>query len=130
MRWNVWVADWQMQCCGEPFSVGATVSWTLVPADQAWLAQALGEETAATIEWSEEHHDEPSASQMRVEAQVAGISAVHARMRLAEGKDAYSYPVDGVLSPLTSADGWTPNQGEREFIGYLVTLTTDEDPLT
>jgi hypothetical protein len=25
------MADWQMQCCGEPFSVGATVEWTLAP---------------------------------------------------------------------------------------------------
>ncbi|MFD0474010.1 DUF6578 domain-containing protein [Nonomuraea thailandensis] len=80
MRWNVWVDDWQMQCCGEPFHVGSTVSWTLTPADRDWLTQVLGEETAATIDWGEEHHSDPSPGRRQVEARVTGIAAVHARM--------------------------------------------------
>ncbi|AQZ62020.1 unnamed protein product [[Actinomadura] parvosata subsp. kistnae] len=121
VRWNVWVDDWQLQCCGEPFRVGATVSWTLVPADRDWLANALGEKTAATIEWSEEHHSDPSPDQLSIEAEVTHISAAHARMEPLPGGDA-RHPVGGVLSPRTSADGWEKNDGELEFIGYVVTL--------
>ncbi|MEB8342728.1 DUF6578 domain-containing protein [Streptomyces endophyticus] len=28
--WNVWYEDWQMECCGTPFSVGDEVEWPLV----------------------------------------------------------------------------------------------------
>ncbi|MFC9128335.1 DUF6578 domain-containing protein [Streptomyces sp. NPDC057099] len=33
--WHVFYADWQMECCGTPFSVGDEVSWPLLldPAD-------------------------------------------------------------------------------------------------
>ncbi|MET8471047.1 DUF6578 domain-containing protein [Streptomyces sp. NPDC006422] len=29
--WNVWYDDWQMECCGTPFSVGDEVAWPLRP---------------------------------------------------------------------------------------------------
>ncbi|GAA4905296.1 hypothetical protein GCM10023334_001500 [Nonomuraea thailandensis] len=117
----MWVDDWQMQCCGEPFHVGSTVSWTLTPADRDWLTQVLGEETAATIDWGEEHHSDPSPGRRQVEARVTGIAAVHARMEPLPGENAY-HPVDGVLSPRTSADGWDPDAGDLKFVGYVVTL--------
>ncbi|MBB6347202.1 hypothetical protein FHU36_003747 [Nonomuraea muscovyensis] len=125
MRWNIWVSDWQMQCCGDPFRIGSTVSWTLCPADRDWLTRVLGEETAATIDWSEDHHSDPSADQLRVEAQVTHISAVHAHLERLPDENAY-HPVRGVLSPQTSADGWNPDQGDLQFIGYLVTLAVDQ----
>lgn len=122
VRWNVWVDEWQMECCGDPFHVGSTVTWTLAPADREWLTRALGEETAATIEWGEEHHDEPTAAHITVEAQVKHISAVHARHVKAEG-DTYLHPTEGVLTPLTSADrSPPPPSDDRDLIGYIVTL--------
>ncbi|MFI7441791.1 DUF6578 domain-containing protein [Nonomuraea indica] len=124
MRWNIWVDDWQMQCCGDPFSVGSTVSWTLCPADRGWLTRVLGERTAATIDWSEEHHSDPSDDQLRVEGRVTHISAVHAHLERLPGEDA-CHPVRGVLSPQTDADGWTPDQNDLSFVGYLVTLAVD-----
>lgn len=38
----VWVDEWQYACCGDPFTVGDRVTWTLGPADQAFLAPLLG----------------------------------------------------------------------------------------
>jgi hypothetical protein len=32
-RWWVFYADWQMECCGTPFSVGDEVSWPLLLMD-------------------------------------------------------------------------------------------------
>ncbi|MFF4346259.1 DUF6578 domain-containing protein [Streptomyces sp. NPDC001530] len=29
-RWRIFYADWQMECCGTPFSVGDEVSWPLL----------------------------------------------------------------------------------------------------
>lgn len=29
MSERVFIDDWQMQCCGEPFTVGSTVTWTI-----------------------------------------------------------------------------------------------------
>ena len=28
--WHVFYEDWQMECCGTPFSVGDEVSWALL----------------------------------------------------------------------------------------------------
>ena len=29
VRLTVWIEDWQHECCGEPFSIGETLHWTL-----------------------------------------------------------------------------------------------------
>ncbi|MER7377082.1 DUF6578 domain-containing protein [Streptomyces lanatus] len=31
--WQVFYADWQMECCGTPFKVGDEVSWPLLQSD-------------------------------------------------------------------------------------------------
>lgn len=41
-RVPVWVDAWQYQCCGDDFSVGEMVRWTLVPGDRDLLASLLG----------------------------------------------------------------------------------------
>jgi hypothetical protein len=47
MKMTVWEEDWQMQCCGDPFSLGTSVTWTLDKADRDWLASVLGDDRAA-----------------------------------------------------------------------------------
>jgi hypothetical protein len=65
----VWVEGWQMECCGESFRIGSTVSWTLTETDPELLETILGEERAAEIPFTEEHHGtEPEA---RVKARSA-----------------------------------------------------------
>jgi Family of unknown function (DUF6578) len=32
--WRVYVDDWQLECCGDPFAVGDEVAWTLVLSDR------------------------------------------------------------------------------------------------
>jgi hypothetical protein len=56
MGLTVWVGSWQMQCCGEPFSVGQPVSWMLGDADQDWLMTMLGADAQVTVDAAEEHH--------------------------------------------------------------------------
>jgi hypothetical protein len=57
MEGTVWVSEWQLRCCGDPFEVGAWVRWHVVPPDVEWLTEVLGAEVAATVVGVEEHHD-------------------------------------------------------------------------
>jgi hypothetical protein len=123
---TVWVDNWQLQCCGEPFTIGSTVSWTLREADTDWLTAVLGAETAASVDAAEEHHDNMTASTPPTSAKVVRIDAVHCRYNPPEGHDRTRYPAEGsgTLTVVTSADGWTPDRGELKFVGYLVRLAT------
>jgi len=61
---TVWIDDWQMQCCGEPFQVGSVVTWILDPKPEAgYLTAVLGEDEASRVTHYENHHkDELSRS--------------------------------------------------------------------
>jgi hypothetical protein len=54
---SVWVQEWQFACCGGPFAVGDTVTWTISPAVPGALAAYLGEDRAAALAGVEDHHD-------------------------------------------------------------------------
>jgi hypothetical protein len=66
-----------MRCCGEPFAIGSAVSWAVRDADQAWLEEVLGPETAATVDAAEEHHDGDDGR--TVHGTVLSIAGVHCR---------------------------------------------------
>ena len=127
---TVWVDDWQMQCCGEPFRRGARVSWTLRAPDQESLSNLLGEEAAATIDAAEEHHGDVAEDTEPTSGTVKSIRAVHGRYAKAssESQTWHVVPRSGVLTELESADGWTANRGELRFVGYLVRLSTRREP--
>lgn len=122
----VWVDDWQMQCCGDPFSVGSRVSWKLGPPDLDWLATVLG---PVQVDRAEDHHDLFTADTPATEAVVRAISAVHCAYAPKPGEDLPGlYPVrgSGVLTPVERADGREKDQGDKRFSGYLVRLSTVE----
>lgn len=75
MEGTVWVSEWQLRCCGDPFEVGARVRWHVVPPDTAWLSDLLGAETAATVVGVEEHHDR-LADATPLDGRVRSIRAV------------------------------------------------------
>jgi hypothetical protein len=117
---------WQMQCCGSPFSVGSRVEWTIATlADRDHLARVLGNDIARTVTHYEEHHgglpdDAPSTAGV-----VRAIRAVRCRYErdASEPPDA-GYPVKGsaTIKQIHSADGWDADEGEAEFVGYLIDL--------
>jgi hypothetical protein len=56
---------------------------------------------------------------------ISRITAVHCRYASAPGQDTRTlYPVPGsaALRELESADGWTPDYEDLQFVGYLVQL--------
>ncbi|MFG2098325.1 DUF6578 domain-containing protein [Streptomyces sp. NPDC048612] len=125
MNLTVWLDDWQMQCCGDPFDIGSEVSWTLIDPDKEWLADVLGAGTAATVDAAEDHHvDAPEGAAPTV-ATVTAISAVHCRYAPRPGEPEgtrYVVPDSGTLTALTSARRWVAARDGREFVGYLVGL--------
>jgi len=46
----VWVDRWHQHCCGQPWDVGATVSWTLTEPDQDFLAPLFPDAAGVVIE--------------------------------------------------------------------------------
>jgi hypothetical protein len=123
---TVWVEDWQMQCCGQPFAVGSTVSWTLRTTGCDGLAAVLGERVAQTVDAVEEHHGRVPENTPETKATVTSITAVHCRYAARAGnpRDVHPVPGSAVLSTARRADGYVPKQCGLRFIGYLVKLTT------
>jgi hypothetical protein len=127
MDLTVWVDGWQMPCCGESFSVGQQVAWTLGDADEDWLMPMLGADTHVSVDAAEEHHGGIPEETPRTKGTVSRVTAVYCRYALAPGQDARTlYPVPGsaVLCEPESADGWPPEREDLEFVGYLVQLTS------
>ena len=125
MGMTVWVDYWQMQCCGEPFSVGARVAWTLGPAGPEWLETVLGAHGQQTADASEEHHGGVPEDTVPTLGTVTRITAVHCRFAPRPGSDSRTIcpvPGSGVLTNVKSADGWTADHGDERFVGYLVQL--------
>lgn len=125
MNLTVWLDDWQMQCCGDPFRIGSQVSWTLTDAKKEWLTDVLGAETAETVDAAEEHHGGAPEGAAPTVATVTAISAVHCRYAPRPGDPdgtRYAVPGTGTLTALSSADGWTPDRDALQFVGYLVEL--------
>lgn len=124
VRRRVWVQNWQMQCCGAPFSVGSTVEWALDPvADRAGLTELLGAEEASRITHYEERHDLPPTAYRSV-GTVRAISAAFCRRAATTDDPELLVPVPGstLIEERTSADGWEAEHGDLYFEGYIVDL--------
>jgi|GEM_PF-1349290 len=123
MRKTVWVDDWQMHCCGDPFEVGARDSWTLVPPEREWLATFLGEDQASRISDAEDHHARVTEDDARTRGTVKTISAVYCRFLPRPGDDDRTlYPALGSVEveARAAASGWEKELDGLRFVGYVV----------
>ena len=119
----VWVADWEMQCCGDPFAVGATVAWRLSPLeDRRSLSDALGDGVAATVTAFYDHHAGPPAP-AEVKGVVRTIRAVFRDYQLID-RSLLPTPGPAVVVPRDAANGWEAEARPQRFVGYLVELDT------
>lgn len=125
---TVWVADWQLQCCGDPFRLGERVAWTVLvgsdPQVPEWLAEVLGDR-AVTVDAVQEHHQERDSTVEPVVGTVAAVRAVSCRLApVAKGSRTYvPVPGSGRIIDVEMADGWTGTPPGTELMGYLVDLT-------
>lgn len=127
---TVWVDDWQVQCCGEPFAVGQRVTWTLGPVDRACPRAVLGEELAATLTHREDHHGGLPDDTPATTATLRSIRAASCR---------YEVPAAGPRRPVAgsatlqwrhAADGWEAPEGGRELVSYVVELEVTPHEVT
>ncbi|MGC4946012.1 DUF6578 domain-containing protein [Streptomyces sp. DT224] len=124
MTLTVWIDDWQMQCCGEPFAPGDVVSWTLMEVDPEDYVDLVGGERAEGIDFREEHHG-GGEGLPPVPLEVVSVVEVHCRYGVPPGAtDRVNCPVPGttVLVPVEGvADGWAEARPGVSFAGYLAT---------
>ncbi|MFD5727085.1 MULTISPECIES: DUF6578 domain-containing protein [unclassified Streptomyces] len=124
MTLTIWVDDWQMQCCGDPFAPGDVVSWALMEVDAEDYADLVGEERAEGIDFREEHHGGEDGVPP-VPLEVVSVVEVHCRYAALPGETGrVRGPVPGttVLIPVEgAAGGWAKAQDGVSFAGYLMT---------
>lgn len=124
----VWVADWEMQCCGEPFAVRGQVAWRLSRCEPDLLLSILGPDGAAPSWYYDHHSAEPLPPPMERRGTVRSIQSLWC----AYGRRGQVLtPVTGSaeLRRIDRATGWedepddesTGRDGLR-FVGYLVDL--------
>ena len=121
----VWVSAWQIQCCGDAFSIGGEVEWTLdTSGDPDWFAAVLGDELAKQVAASEEHHGGLPDDAPVTKARVQRIRAVSGRFGPTPSGGNVQVPVSGTgqVVDVAEADGWFPAEGGLHFNGYLVDL--------
>lgn len=124
----IWVADWEMQCCGEPFAVGSRVTWRLSPCERDLLREFRGTEGDQPA-WYYDHHSEERSP--RPAAQEGTVRSIRALWCAYRQRGRVLTPIRGSaeLRPIERATGWeddhddsgTGHDGLR-FVGYLVEL--------
>jgi hypothetical protein len=122
---TVWIDFWQIQCCGQPFSLGTRVAWTLRDLERDWIGEVLGPYAPLTADAAEDHHGGVGEDTEPTRGAVKRILAVHCRFAARPDSGSLTaYPVSGsgTWTDLESADGWTPDRGDERFLGYLVRL--------
>lgn len=113
----IFYESWQIQCCGDPFSVGDKVEWTGVTPYEYPVADGV------IIDFVENHHD---AAFLSIKGTVERIVA-H-RSEFSRGKRETNYYKAVIISEeLQTADGHESeipddDTTERTFWGYVVTL--------
>ena len=91
----VWYASWQMECCGDPFAVGDTVTWTVEEnIDDEWFEAALGPGRAAQITHAEEHHSDDGPL-TDISGRVLSITGAWCAYGPSKPGDRVHYPLEG-----------------------------------
>lgn len=127
MMIEVDLSEWEQQCCGDPFRVGATVTWKLV-------ARAPSEGAGAVRRYREEHHDRTpeDVEHLPVTGTVRSIAALHyafdegpnpGQLTVRPGSDmaVELAAVPGAGTQLAGAS-W-----EHRLLTYRVELEVDDD---
>ena len=114
---TVYYESWQMQCCGDPFSVGDEVQWTcLVPTHP-------GAASGRIVDFYEDHHKDFTH---KIIGTVSNIVSQFSDSD--KDKKIISYESEWIYEKeIINADGWECNKPdddtiERTFWGYVVEL--------
>lgn len=84
-----------MECCGDPFSVGDEVAWTVEEnSNDEWFSAALGPDVGASITHAEEHHSDEEHLK-RIAGRILSIIGAWCAFGPAEPGDRVHVPLAG-----------------------------------
>jgi len=114
---TIYYESWQIQCCGEPFSVGEKIEWTCCIPRETKNAHGI------IIDFIEEHH---GFSTHTIKGTVSKIVAERSEYPKGE-REVWYNKTDVIREELQKADGWESQLKEddttdRTFWGYIVEL--------
>ena len=114
---KIYYESWQLQCCGDPFSVGDKVEWTCI------MPREFNNAHGIIIDFEEEHHGFATHS---IVGTVSNIIAERSEFPKGE-RVVWYHKAHTIQEELTHADGWETNYKDdettdRTFWGYIVTL--------
>jgi hypothetical protein len=118
---RVLIDDWQMQCCGIPFSVGDSVEWLA----KKWVSCDFYIDVG-TIDYYYEHHSPEYKKLFKIIGKVAKIQALYCILVPDPAADPTNKAViktQGKVYPVTNfADGNEDDIDGQEFDAYVVCL--------
>jgi hypothetical protein len=129
VRLTVWVEEWQHACCGEPFSIGSTVRWTLAEPEREYLDPLFRRDLAVRVDREQDRHGVLTDLDAPVTAgTITAIRSVRVRYAPVPGEDErVRAPVPG-SAELTDVDRSNGDEmRSRSFAGYLVELVTPDE---
>ena len=107
----VYYVDWQLQCCGDPFSVGDDIEWTAIAKHYKLPKHDV------EIDFMEEHH---SGWNCKIKGRVVKI---YAELSQKSNLSCQIYEnTETMLVPVCYADGYTYLHGLTLW-GYVVELS-------
>lgn len=102
MQTSIYYENWQMDCCGESFSIGDKVEWNCAQYDDDFLVKA----------------DYLFESHLSSDFEISGIvSEIYAVKYEYENRKGVNYPISFLTTPMTTSSEFI----EKE--GFLVVIT-------
>lgn len=133
----VWIAAWELQCYGTPFSVGDAVSWRIHAVPGPTSLSPSDAEGIGPVAWAYDHHSDDV--DVPTTATVTTIRAVYQRYEVdgrtsadphgrPRGRHLIPIPATMVAESRDHADGWERDRGDVRFVGYAVHVELDRAP--
>lgn len=107
---------WQLQCCGQPFSIDDTVKWDIFAFNKT-LA-----DVHQTIEYIYDAHYETSDGLLTLKGTVHQINAIYTKYKSSADNPRLLIPVSSLLRSVVKADGYEEEINEMTFNSYIVVL--------
>ncbi len=114
--------DWQMQCCGIPFSVGDDVKWLVCKCE----GKPLSAIDLGHIDYYYEAHSDDYERLFVLSGKVSQIKALHENHAPSKDNPRLFIPAEGMLVNVTHANGWDEPVNGMKFSAYVVQVDNCE----
>lgn len=107
---------WQMECCGQPFSIGDVVKWDVFAFNKTLT------DITQTIEYIYDAHYETSDGLLTLQGTVYQINAIYTKYKSSTDNPQFLIPVSSLLKSIVKADGDEEEMNGMTFNSYIVVL--------